>query len=75
MSEELLGYIHRFRGPYHENLQITSFARLIDIACRTRKSVKKATLGNRSNAPSADRPPWKNDWKKAKAMGRKLKQL
>jgi hypothetical protein len=51
MSEELLGYIHRFRGSYHENLQIFSFARLIDIAHQTRKSMKKATLGNKSKHP------------------------
>ena len=50
--------------PYLENLQISSFTRLVEAARRTNMFVRKPSKGSTSQAVSAPRQSWRRESKK-----------
>ena len=50
--------------PYLENLQISSFKKLVEAARRTSMSVGKPSKGSTSQAVGAPRQPWRRENKK-----------
>ena len=69
MEEERLmdvciaGMLYEYQ-PYLENLQITSFTRLVEATRRTSMSMRKPSKGSTSQAMSALRQPWRKENKK-----------
>ena len=62
--------------PYLENLQISSFTRLIEAARRTSMSVRKPSKGSTSQAVSMPRQPWRREGKKVEvAMAEEPKKV
>ena len=59
----IAGMLYEYR-PNLENLQISSFTRLVDASRRTSMSVKKPSKGSTSQATSTPRQPWKRESKK-----------
>ena len=59
----IVGMLYEYR-PYLENLQISSFMRLVDAARRTSMSIRKPSKGSISQTVSAPRQLWKRENKK-----------
>ena len=52
----IVGMLYEYR-PYLENLQISSFTRLVEVARKTSMSIRKLSKGLTSQAMSAPRQP------------------
>lgn len=61
----IVGMLYEYR-PYFENLQISSFTRLVETSRRTSVSVKKPSKGSTSQTTSTPKQPWKWESKKVK---------
>jgi len=59
----IVGMLYEYQ-PYLENLQISSFTRLVEAARRTSMSVRKPSKGLTSQAMSMPRQPWRREGKK-----------
>ena len=63
----IVGMLYEYR-PYLENLQISSFIRLVEASKRTSMLVKKPSKGSTSEAISTPRQPWKQESKKVEVI-------
>ena len=71
----IAGMLYQYR-PYLENLQISSFTRLVEAARRTSMSMRKPSKGLASQAVSAPRQPWRRENKKVEvAMAEEPKKM
>ena len=61
----IAGLLYEYR-PYLENLQISSFTRLVEVARRTSMSMRKPSKGLTSQTMSTPRQPWRRRNKKVK---------
>ena len=59
----IVGMLYKYQ-PYLENLQISSFTRLVEAARRTCMSIRKPLKGLASQIVSAPRQPWRREYKK-----------
>ena len=66
----IAGMLYEYQ-PYLENLQISSFTRLVESTRRTSMSVRKPLKGLTSQAVSASRQPWRTENKVEVAMTEK----
>ena len=66
----IAGMLYEYQ-PYLENLQISSFTRLVESTRRTSMSVRKPLKGLTSQAVSASRQPWRTEIKVEVAMTEK----
>ena len=71
----ITGMLYEYQ-PYLENLQISSFTRLVEAARKTTMYVRKPSKGSTSQTMSAPRQPWKRENKKAEvAVTEELKKV
>ena len=59
----IAGMLYEYQ-PYLENLNISSFTRLVEASRRTSVLVKKSSKGSTSQTTSTPRQPWKRESKK-----------
>ena len=63
----IAGMLYEYR-PYLENLQISSFTRLLEAVRRTSMSVRKPSKGSTSQIVNAPRQPWRRENKKVEVV-------
>ena len=61
------GMLYEYR-PYLENLQISSFTRLVEVSRRTSMSIRKPLKGLTSQTANKPRQPWRRKGKKVEVF-------